>query len=228
MSYIWNKFNIKTFPAETIVYCDGYYQEQFSTLPETTDFFDKYDLPIHIIYVGKIARENTLNINLFTPDQPVFLTINTENNFPAFLNIFIKNTGKNSDIRGHIMCKNHSDLSVKIIAEHDAPKSGILMQTKIIGYKDSYSRVAGTAIINPNCTDSRSDIKFAGYASDKSAKIRFIPSQRILAIPEFAEHSAYMFHTNKPQENYLRTAGLSGAEVKEAMTEAFMNDFNLF
>ena len=228
MSYIWNKFNIKTFPAETIVYCDGYFQEQFSTLSETDTFTKKLDLPIHIIYVGKIVGENTLNINLFAQNQPIFLSTNIENNFPAFFNIFIKNTGKNSEIRGHIMCKNSSDLSIKIIAEHDAPDTGILLQTKIICDKNSYSRLSGTALINPNCENVKSDISFSGYALDKTAKIRFMPAQRILSVPDSAQHSASMFNIKPVQENYLRESGLSGAEVKDAMTEAFMNDFNLF
>jgi len=228
MSYIWNKFNIKTFPAETIVYCDGYYMREFSTLDETDIITRKCTMPIHIIYVGKINRENTLNLNLHVNGQPVFLSVNVENDFPAFLNIFIKNAGKNSEIRGHILLKNHSDLSVKIIGEHNAPDTGILLQTKVIGFKNTYSRISGTAIINKNCENTTSDIRFSGYAMDNTAKIRFIPSQKIQSVPKIAEHSAYMFHINDAQENYLRGAGLSGAEVKDAATEAFMNDFNLF
>lgn len=228
MSYIWDKFNIKTFPAETLVYCNGVFQEQFSTLSETDTFMKKLDLPIHIIYVGKIVGENTINIKLFAQNQPIFLSINTENNFPAFLNIFIKNTGKNSEIRGHIMCKNSSDLSIKLVAEHDAPNTGILMQTKVIGNKDSYSRLSGAAYINPNCPNVKSDIILSGYATDTTAKIKFVPQQRIFSVPDSAEHSASMFNIKPAQENYLRSAGLSGAEVKDVMLESFMNDFNLF
>ncbi len=228
MSYMWNKFNIKTFPSETIVYCDGVYNPEISTLAETDIIDKKYDLPIHIIYVGDIKDENILNINITVMDQPVFLTVNIKNKLPAFLNIFIKNTGKNSKIRGHIMCENSSELSLKIIAEHDAPNTEILLQTKIIGDKNSFSSASGVAIINPNCKNCRSDIRFAGHTLDKSAKIRFMPSQRILSVPEFADHSAYIFHPNNKIENYLRIAGLSGAEVKDAMIEAFINDFDLF
>jgi hypothetical protein len=228
MSYIWNKFNIKTFPAETLVYCDGYFQEQFSTLPETDTFFKKLDLPIHIIYVGKLDRENTININLFAQNQPIFLSINTENNLPAFFNIFIKNTGKNSEIRGHIMCKNSSDLSIKIVAEHDAPNTEISLQTKVIGNKNSYSRLSGAAYINPNCPNVKSNIILSGLATDKTAKMKFLPKQRILSVPDSAEHSASLFHIKPAQENFLRSAGLSGAEVKDVMLESFMNDFNLF
>ena len=228
MSYIWNNFNIKTFPSETLVYLDGVYQDMYSTLDESEYILKKYDLPIHIIYIGNLEKKNTLNINLISPSQPVFLTVNIKNKMPAFLDIFIKNAGKNSTIRGHIICENSSKLSVNIVAEHDAPKSEILLQAKIIGKKDSYSELSGTAIINPNCTDCNSDIKFSGYAADDSAKIRFIPKQRILAVPESAEHSASILHIKPDQENYLRTAGLGGAEVKEAMIEAFTKDFNLF
>lgn len=228
MSYMWNKFNIKTFPSETIVYVDGVFQADISTLDETEDFSKKYDLPIHIIYIGKIERENTLNINITAENQPIFLTVDLENNFPGFLNIFIKNAGKNSELRGHIMVKNHSDFAGKIIAEHTAPDTGILIQTKVIGYKNSYSRLSATAIINKNCPNTKSDIRLAGHTTDQSAKIRFIPSQRIKSVPNFAEHSAYIMHATEKQENYLRAAGLSGAEVKDAITEAFTKDFNLF
>ena len=210
---MWNKFNIKTFPSETLVYVDGVFQSDISTLPETENFSTKYDLPIHIIYIGKIDREITLNINITAENQPIFLTIDLENNFPGFLNIFIKN---------------HSDFGGKIVAEHAAPDTGILIQTKIIGYKNSYSTVSATAIINSNCPNTKSDIRLAGHTTDKSAKIRFTPKQRIKSVPNFAEHSAHMMHITGPQENYLRTAGLSGAEVKDAMIEAFTKDFDLF
>ena len=228
MSYMWNKFNIKTFPSETIVYCDGKYVPELSTLAETDIIDKKYDLPVHIIYVGKIQDKNTLNIVVNISNQPVFLSVNIENKFPAFLNIFIKNTGKNSEIRGHVLCKNSSELSLDIIAEHDAPDNSILIQTKIIGSKNSLSSVSGTAVINKNCGNVISDIRFAGHSLDKSAKIRFLPSQRIASVPKSAEHSAYIFHPDINKENYLRMAGLSGAEVKDTLVEAFMNDFNLF
>lgn len=225
---MWNNFNIKTFPAETIVYRDGYYDSELSTLPEPGVISNKYDLPIHIIYTGEIERENILDINLISENQPVFLTVNVKNKIPAFLNIFIKNAGKNSEIRGHILLKNSSDLVVKIITEHNAPDTGILLQTKIIGEKNSYSKISGTAIINKDCQKTRSDLRFSGYGVDKSAKIHFIPSQRIQSVPDVAEHSAYLFNIKESQENYLRSAGLSGAEVKDIMLEAFEHDFNLF
>lgn len=228
MSYMWNEFNIKTFPAETMVYRDGIYQPEISTLPELKNISTKYDLPIHIIYVGKITGENTLNINLNQPNQPIFLSINIENKFPAFLNIFIKNSGKNSEIRGHILLTNSSDLVVNISAEHKNSDTGILLQTKIIGNKDSYSKISGTAIIDKNCENTKSDIRFAALATDKSAKIRFTPRQRISSVPDSADHSAYMFNILPAQENYLRQSGLSGAEVKDTMIESFINDFNLF
>ncbi len=228
MSYIWNKFNIKTFPAETIVYCDGNYQEQFSTLTEFGALSKKYDLPVHIIYVGKIQRENTLNINLNTDNQPVFLSVNVSNDSPAILNIFIKNAGENSDIRGHIMLKNYSDLVVNIIGEHIVKNSGILLQTKVIGAKNSYSKISAVAIVEKNCENIVSDVRMSGHALDTTAKIRFIPRQCISSVPKSAEHSAYLFHENPAQELYLRGAGLSGAEVKDTMVEAFINDFNLF
>ena len=59
---MWNEFNIKTFPAETIVFRDGVYCPDLSTI-KSTIIDKKYDLPVHIIYVGEIVDKNELNIN---------------------------------------------------------------------------------------------------------------------------------------------------------------------
>lgn len=225
---MWNEFNIKTFPAETIVYRDGVYCPELSTLDNMEIISRRFDLPVHIIYVGKLRGENTLNINLSSHNQPVFLTINSENNFPAFLNIFIKNTGKNSEIRGHIMLKNSSDLDVKILAEHGADDTGILLQTKIIGTKASFSKIHALAKIGQNVKNTKSDIRIGALATDKSAKFRLTPVQGIKSVPEYAEHGAYIFQPKPTVELYLRESGLSGAEVHEIMQESFKNDFNLF
>ena len=107
MSYMWNEFNIKTFPAETIVYRNGKYCPDLSTI--SSGVIDKkYDLPVHIIYVGEIADLNELNIEINVENQPVFLSVDIKNKKPAFLNIFIKNTGKNSELRGHVFVENFS------------------------------------------------------------------------------------------------------------------------
>ena len=213
-------------PAETLVYCDGLFREELSTLNDC-NISKKYDLPVHIIYVGNLDNEQSLNINITADNQPVYLTINTENKKPAFLNIFIKNTGKNSELRGHILLKNYSDLVVKCIAEHDVSNTGILLQTKILGYQNSHSKISATAVINKNCENTVSDIRLSGLV-DKTAQIRFTPQQKINSIPLSAEHSAYTFHSTDAQIEYLRTAGLGTGEIKNALTEAFIKDFNLF
>jgi len=213
-------------PAETLVYCDGVLQKELSTI-KNCDISQKYDLPVHIIYLGSISNENTLNININIDNQPVFLTVIVENKKPAFFNIFIKNTGKNSELRGHILLKNYSDLIFKCETQHLAPDTGILLQNKLIGFENSFSELSGTAIINKNCENTKSDIQFAGLL-DKTARVKFIPKQKIMSVPKNAEHSAYMFHGSDAQINYLHSTGLDSTEIKDILNEAFINDFNLF
>ncbi len=226
MSYLWNKFNIKTFAAETIVYCDGEYNPELSTI-RPCDISKNYDLPIHIIYIGKIAGEKTLDIDITAKNQKLFLSVDIENKLPAFLNIFIKNTGENSEIRSHILLTNYSDLVFKCNAEHLAENTGVLVQTKIIGMENSNSQLSGLAIIDKNANNSISDIKFSGLL-DKTARVKFVPKQKIQSVPISAEHSAYIFHGTAGQIDYLRSAGLSGNEVDSVLKEAFIKDFNLF
>ena len=141
MSYMWNEFNIKTFPAETIVYRDGKYCPDLSTI-KSGQIDKKYDLPVHIIYVGEIIDKNDLFIDINIENQPVFLSVDIKNKKPAFLNIFIKNTGKNSELRGHVFVENFDHLDLNINAGHFYKNTGILVHTKIIAHKNTYSKNA--------------------------------------------------------------------------------------
>ncbi len=223
---MWNEFNIKTFPAETIVYRNGEYCPDLSTIADGA-IDKKYKTPVHIIYIGDIAGENNLNINLSADDQPVFLSVNIKNEKPAFLNIFIKNTGKNSEIRGHILMENHSDLKYKCTAHHAAANTGILLKNKLIAKNKSQSSLSAVAIIANDCDGCISDIGFAALAA-RDAKIEFTPAQRISSIPAAADHSAAIYSPNFSQIQFLRQAGLATAEVDDALREAFINDFPLF
>ena len=223
---MWDEFNIKTFDAETVVYRDGVYCPELSTIVGT-DFDKKYDRPIHIIYVGDIAGNCRLNVNIFVENQPVFLSAKIKNKKPAFLNIFIKNSGKNSEFRGHVIIHNENDIKFNCNALHTAPDTTILLKTKLIAGRNSISKLTGTAEIEKNCNDVNSDISFCALA-DKTARIEFMPAQRISAVPTSAEHSASIYQPTVQQIEYLRGSGLSGAEVDSAMREAFVNDLDLF
>ena len=226
MSYMWNKFNIKTIPAETIVFCDGKYCPELSTL-EYKPIIKKYDLPVHVIYVGEIDGNNNLKITVGVENQIVIVSANVKIKKPAFLNIFIKNAGKNSEILSHVMMENDAELIYKCDAEHLCENTAILIKNKVLAGKNSNSKLIGTAKINKDCVECRSDIAFSAMA-EAGAKIDFMPAQMIAAEPISADHSAGIYTPKENQIVYLRGAGLSGAEVDIAMREAFMTDFDLF
>lgn len=223
---MWNEFNIKTFPAETVVFRDGAYCPELSTL-KNTDIDKKYDLPVHIIYVGEIAGENMIDVNIGAANQPVFLSVDVTVKTPAKLKIFVKNAGKNSELRGHVKIENSSDLDFECRGAHYVENTGILVQTKLIANKNSTSKMRGAAIIKNDAPNAISNISFAAMA-DPSAQIEFMPAQYISAVPNNADHSAALYTPSAPQILYLRQAGLSGAEVMDATRHAFMNDFSLF
>ena len=226
MSYMWENFNIKPITAETIVYRDGEYCPDLSTINDGP-INKNYDLPVHIIYVGEIDGKKQLNIDVNVENQNVYLSVNIKNKKPAFFNIFIKNTGKNSEIRGHILLDNHDSLTYDCTAHHLNRNTDILLQHKLIANKQSISKLSGVAIIDKNCPNCNSDINFAAL-SDRDAKIEFLPAQRISSVPDAAGHSASIYSPKPIQIEYLRGAGLSTLEITKVMREAFMNDFSLF
>ena len=223
MSYLWNEFNIKTFPAETIVFRDDIYMADLSTL-ENAPIDKNYDLPVHIIYIGEITGKNRLNIDVLVKNQKVFFSADIKIKKPAFLNIFIKNAGKNSEIYGQVMITNENEFEYDCTAHHTEKNTGIFVKTKLFGRENSKSKLSGTAIIDNGCDGCESDIGFSALA-EQNAKIEFMPSQRISAEPISAEHSASIYRPNDAQILFLRQAGLSGEEVNNAMIEAFKNDF---
>ncbi|MCL2749039.1 MAG: SufD family Fe-S cluster assembly protein [Alphaproteobacteria bacterium] len=224
MTYLWDEFNIKTFPAETIIFRDGFYQHELSTLPPDLKISKKYDLPVHIVFIGEIAGKTDINCEILVPNQQVFLTAKINTKKPAFLNIFIKNTGKNSVFNGKILVQSYGQLEINEKAGHFAENTGIFISNKVVAHSGSDTKLFGVVEIAPGCEQCDSDISFTALAA-KDAKIQFSPNQRISVVPDSAAHSASIWHANQAQTEYLRTAGMSGAEIKKVLEEAFTNDF---
>jgi hypothetical protein len=221
MNYLWDEFNIKTFPAETIVFCDGIFQEKISTT-NSLNIDKNYELPVHIIYVGEIKNENDLHINISTDNQLVFLTVKIENKNPAFLNIFIKNAGKNSEFKANILLNNYSDLNLFEKATHMAENS-IILKSRLIAHKNSKTLLTGFAKINKDIKNCDSDIGFSVMA-DPTAKIEFSPAQYISSIPNTANHSASLYKAKQIQIEYLKESGLLQTEIDKILEEAFINN----
>ncbi len=219
---MWNEFNIKTFPAETIVYRDGVYIADLSTLPNAP-INKTYDLPVHIIYVGEIAGKNVLNLEVGANNQNVKISVNVKNKNPAFLNIFIKNAGENSEISGTVLIQNDSELKYNCNARHLYKNTAILIKNKILAGKNSNSVLSGVATIDKDCPDCKSDIGFVAMV-DTGAKLDFQPTQRIKSVPMSADHSAAIYKPTDAQVFYLRSAGMSGVEVDAALKEAFLSE----
>lgn len=220
---MWNEFNIKTFPAETIVFRDGKYCPELSTL-EYKPVNKKYDLPVHVIFVGEIDEKCVLNIEVGADNQDVILTARILNKKPAFFNIFIQNAGKNSKINGNVFIENYSELTYKCNTYHLSENTDIFIKNKVWAGKNSNSVLSGTAQINKNCKDCGSDLSFSAMC-EQGAKIDFMPAQKISSIPKQADHSAGLYEPTDSQILYLRQAGLGIQEIKDVTKEAFLNDY---
>jgi len=229
MSYLWQEFNIKTFLSETLVFRDGVFCEDLSDY-KSAEFKDNTitinktsKLPIHIIYIGEIAGNIDLKLDIIAPDNKITMTNKTTIKKPTFLNIFVKNAGKNSIFDGKIIVKNENNLKISAIGQHLSENTGIFIKTKVAAYKNSETFLEGNAIIEKNIPNCDSDISFSVMA-DENAKITLKPMQYIKSVPLSAKHSASLYKPTEPQINYLRNAGLSGTEIKEVLENAFLEE----
>ena len=230
MSYLWQEFNIKTFPAETLVFRDGVFYEDLSDY-ENIEFDSEKNLisvnktpklPIHIIYIGEIAGDINLNIDINAENSNIVMDLKTTNKTPAFLNIFIKNTGKNSVFNGYIIDKNYDKLKINVIGQHLNENTGIFLKTRVAAYKNTLTDLQGCAKIEKNAINSDSDISFSVMA-DKDAKIILKPTQYINSVPKNAIHNSSLYKPNQNQINYLCESGLGEIEIKKVLEEAFLN-----
>ncbi len=231
MSYLWQEFNIKTFPAETLVFRDGifcpalseYKSAEYDTDKKLISIKKKSKLPIHIIYIGEIAGKTDINIDINIEKSRVFMTAKIFNKNPAFLNIFIKNTGKNSNFNGKIIAKNTGILEINETGEHLVSNTGIFLKNNIVAYKNSETTLNGYAKIEQGAKECDSDISFSVLADDE-AKIVLKPGQFINSIPKSAAHSASLYKPTNNQIHYLRTSGLSEKEIKKVLEDAFTEE----
>ena len=230
MSYLWQEFNIKTFPAETLVFRDGVFCEDLSEYENAEFICDKNlisvnktpKLPIHIIYIGEIAGNIDLNIEINAENSNIVMDFKTVNKTPAFLNVFIKNCGKNSVFEGQIIDKNHDNLKISVIGQHFAENTGIFVNTRVAAYKNTLTDLFGSAKIEKNANDSDSDISFYVMA-DESARVILKPTQYINSVPKNAVHNSSLYKPNQNQINYLCESGLGEIEIKKVLEEAFLN-----
>lgn len=231
MSYLWQEFNIKTFPAETLVFRDGVFCEDLSDYESAEFDADKNTIsvvktptqPIHIILIGEITGKFDINIVILPGNTDVFMTAKIFNKKPAFLNFFIKNTGKNSVFNGQIIAQNYNSLKIDVKAGHFCENTGIFVKTKVLAHENTETDLSGYADIENNAVESDSDVSFSVMAVDESAKIIMKPMQYIKSVPHGAKHSASIYKNNEFQVDYLRGAGLSGEEIKQVFQEAFLS-----
>lgn len=231
MSYLWQEFNIKTFPAETLVFRNGvfcpdlseYESVKYDENKNLIKTIKKSKLPVHIIYIGEISGKIDINIDINIEKSRFFMTAKISNKKPAFLNIFIKNTGKNSFFDGKIIAKNTGILEINEISEHISSNTGIFLKNRVVAYKNSETVLKGYAKIKKDAVDCDSDISFSVLA-DKKAKITMVPTQYINSVPKSASHSASLYKPTENQINYLRTSGLSEKEINYILEQAFTEE----
>lgn len=230
MSYLWQEFNIKTFPAETLVFRDGVFCEDLSEYKSANFNAEKNTisvnktpkLSIHIIYIGEIAGNIELNIDINAENTNVIMDFKTTNKSPTFLNIFVKNSGKNSVFNGQIIDKNYDNLKIKVIGQHLVENTGIFVKTRVAAYKNTTTDLFGSAKIEKNSQNCDSDVSFYVMA-DESAQVILKPTQYINSVPNKASHSAALYKPNENQINYLRSSGLGTIEINKIIEEAFLN-----
>ena len=230
MSYLWQEFNIKTFPAETLVFRDGQFCDDLSEYENIQFSPDKNlisvdktpKLPVHIIYIGEIADNIDLNIEINAENANIIMDFKTINKKQTSISIFVKNSGKNSVFNGQIIDKNHNNLKINVVGQHLSENTGIFVKTRVAAYKNTVSDLSGSAKIEKNAINSDSDISFSVMA-DESAKVILKPTQYINCVPKNASHSASIYKPTENQVNYLRTSGLGTIEIKQILEEAFLN-----
>ena len=236
MQYLWEKFNVKTFPAETVVFVDGEFRPELSdpgsgitvsTDENITITIDKcHDIPVHIIYVGEIDGDRKLYIKNKFGDkgsQLVFFTVKLHIKKPAFLQFFIENAGKNSTTDANIVIQNESDLKLHFFSDHLVENTGLFVKNRVLAHENSNTELYGSAKIVGDASGCESDMSFSAMCAP-SAKIKMSPNQRIASVPDDARHSASIYRGTAPQIQFLGRAGMTAEQIKKILEDAFIDN----
>lgn len=226
MSYELQNFNKKSPDFETIVFKNGIFCQKKSSI-NIKDINNNTDKPIYIWYLGTLLDTNNIEIPVKIQNKKLALYVNVKIKKPAILNIFIQNAGKKSKIHSNIIIHNYSSFKLNIYAKNAAKQTDIIINTKIVAYKNSFSKLYGNSEIEKNCPNTNSNISFSALCSN-SAKIEFLPSQDIHSVPDNAEHSSSIYTPQKSQIIYLSYAGLTYVKIKNLLKRAFLNKTDLF
>lgn len=232
MSFLWDKFNIETFPAHGAVFLDWVFQPDISSenpdvkiethgdaIRITNDNTD--ELPVHIILAGEITGDKKVVISQRSKSK-IHLTAKLSNIAPAFLTFFVENTGKNSVFDGNIVLRNYSDLKLHIQADHLAEKTGVFVKNRVLAHDGSATEMTGVANIIAGCPGCESNISFEAMCAPGVKSIKMSPDQRITSVPEIAEHSAAIYRGSGQQIQFLAQAGLSPEAARMVLEEAFL------
>ncbi|MDR1697273.1 MAG: SufD family Fe-S cluster assembly protein [Rickettsiales bacterium] len=219
MDYLWDKFNIKTFPAHTIVFVDGVFQANLSAaklddlLAPTPD-----GLPYHIIEVGDVVSQNII----LGENVIVFNTIRAEIKNPAFLQKKVENTGKNSKFIGDYVFKNYAALDLSVVGRNMEKNTAISIKTRVFAGTGSVTKLSGAAEILSGAENAESDISFAALCDVDIKSIEFAPLQKINSVPKSAEHSAAIWRPAALQIQYLEQSGIDSTSANQILADSFL------
>jgi Fe-S cluster assembly scaffold protein SufB len=234
MQYLWDTFNIKTFLAKTLVFEDGEFKSELSdfdkdeikiqTLKAKTliNIKQKTEIPVHIIYVGNISGKQDIKIINSAEDTHIVISSKLNIKKPAFLHVFIENTGKNSEISADMVFLNSSALKLDVFADHLSENTGVFVKNRVLAHAGSSTNLYGESKIVGDCPGCRSDMSFTAMCAPDIKYIKMSPNQKIASIPESAEHSAGIYRGTTEQVQFLNEAGLSEIEVKNILEQAFL------
>ncbi|MCL2369169.1 MAG: SufD family Fe-S cluster assembly protein [Alphaproteobacteria bacterium] len=233
MNFIWEQFNIKTFPARPVVFVGGVYNKDLSDenaakiidTENTTEIIPTDgDLPVHIICVGEISGDKKIIIksSILNPQSSIYFSLKAKNKTPAVLDILCENTGKNSEIIGDVVIQNYDKLKVNIVADNLSGGTGVFIKTRILAHENTDTELMANANIVANAPGCKNDISFSVMAAD-GAKIKMTPAQKIHSVPTLADHAASIYRAADAQIEYLASAGMSPDDIKNVLEEAFLN-----
>jgi hypothetical protein len=218
MAYLFDDFkNIKTFPAATRVYRDGFF------MPDLSDGAAGADLPLHIIHVGRISGAQNWIVDM-REKRKVFLTARIETGGAANIRIEINPALPDLEFEGRVFIKNAGNLVLNIIGNNLENGTKIKCRTKLFAMAGGANDLSGLANIPAGVMDAETDIGFSALCDRGVKMLKISPAQRISSIPESAGHSASIYRPAPPQIRYLETAGLSGQEAAELLNRVFLEE----
>lgn len=131
--------------------------------------------------------------------------------------------GSQAEVTGSFINKNAVSSLVQVEIVHRAPNTKASVTLKAVGYDQSFSRLVGRLIIQPDCPKAESFFTGRALLIGNQARAEIMPDLEIMSNDVQCSHATSISQVDPVQIFYLMSRGLTRAQAQDLLISGFLS-----